>query len=601
MTAELADRHAELNRILGEGLLDILFHPIVRTRDHSILGYEALVRGPRKGPLHTPIELFAEAERAGRMVELDLLCQRHAIQAFSRLGLEGRLFINLLSDTLAQTESILEHLQEALRGTQVESRQIVLELTEHQPLPAHEDIIRILQRLRLAGFVLALDDVGGGHNGLRLWHALLPDFIKIDRHFIHGLNSDPARRKFVSGMADLANRLGSQIIAEGVEELSELDWLASFDVPLAQGFLFGVPLAEPRRKIVLSDHQPDQRLARLHHKRSRSLDALVRHCEPLTPDTTVDTAGARFIDNPTERYVPIIDKGEPIGMLWRTSFMNMYARRFAPELHGRKPISQFMDRTIHVGDVRLSLETISRRITQSASEEIAEAFIITREGKYHGVGEVKELLRALTDLQMRNARHANPLTGLPGNVPINDTMQQWLHESYYFVAAYIDLDQFKAFNDTYGYQKGDEAILLLAEALQRHIAPDEHATDYVGHIGGDDFVVLSRHDAWEERLGEVLEDFGQRVASLYSESDRRRGGIMATDRQGVERLIPLMSVSVGVVPCPPGRFTRYHEISSHLADVKKQAKAIPGNSLFIDRRIATTPAEAQDTSLETVG
>lgn len=574
----------ELDLILAKGSLDILFHPIIRTRDHSILGYEALVRGPRKSPLHSPAALFAQAEHAGRVSELDLLCQRRAVERFSALKLEGKLFINLLSDTLAQAEALRDNLERALRTANLDSAQIVLELTEHQPLPAHEDITHVLHRLRQLGFRLALDDVGVGHNGLRLWHALLPDFIKIDRHFIHGLDSDPARRKFVAGMADLANRLGCQIIAEGVEELSELDWLASFDVPLTQGFLFGVPMAAPLRKINLPEYSPSPGLTRSHSHRSLRLEDLIRNCSPLTPETSVDDAGARFIENQGERYIPVVDRGVPVGILWRTSFMTMYARRFAPELHGRKPIALFMDKDVLIGDLRMSLESMSRRITQAAGEDITEAFIITREGQYQGMGEVKELLRAMTELQMRNARHANPLTGLPGNVPINDTMAQWLAESRDFVAAYVDLDQFKAFNDAYGYQKGDEAILLLAETLRRHIRMDEHELDYIGHIGGDDFVVLSRRDSWEEYLTEVLTDFGKRATTLYLEEDRLRGGIMALDRQGQARLIPLMSVSIGVVPCPAGRFSHYQEISSHLAEVKKQAKAIPGNSLFVDRR-----------------
>ncbi|MEW6764835.1 MAG: GGDEF domain-containing protein [Pseudomonadota bacterium] len=587
MSHQQSQHTSELDRILSGGTLDILFHPIVRSRDHSILGYEALVRGP-KGPLHSPLELFGQAERHGRIVELDLLCQRRAIQAFSDRRLEGKLFINLLSDTLSRPKELEENLEQALRVAHMDSRQIVLELTEHQPLPSHEDVTQVLHHLRQTGFLLALDDVGGGHNGLRLWHALLPDFVKIDRHFIHGLDADPARRKFVSGLADLANRLGSQIIAEGVEELTELDWLASFDIPLTQGFLFGVPLAEPLRKIVLPDYCPSPELQRFYTHRTLRLEALVRITEPLSPETSVDCAGTRFIDRPGERYIPVVSHGVPVGILWRSSFMNMYARRFAPELHGRKPISLFMDTEIQVGDLRMNLESMSRRITQSAGEEIAEAFIVTREGEYLGMGEVKELLRALTELQMRNARHANPLTGLPGNVPINDTMAQWLAESRYFIAAYIDLDQFKAFNDIYGYQKGDEAILLLADTLRRHLLPDDHELDFIGHVGGDDFVVLSQREDWEDHLQDILLAFGQRVLELYAEEDIQRGGILGQDRQGVSKLIPLMSVSIGVVPCPAGRFTRYHEVSSHLAEVKKQAKRISGNSLFIDRRAGTS-------------
>ncbi len=574
----------ELVRILDQGALDILFQPIVRTHDHGIFGYEALVRGPRTSALHEPAALFPYAADAGRLVELDLLCQRRGIERFAALGLEGKLFLNILSDTLAEDQALRDNLDGALRAAGLDSSRIVLELTEHQPLPAHSRIVEVLHGLRQRGFWLALDDVGEGHNGLRLWHALLPDFIKIDRHFIHLLNEDPARRKFVGGMADLAHRLGCQIIAEGVEELSELDWLTAFDVPLAQGFLFGVPLAEPLRKIILPDIQLESPAQAIGGVQSQAIERLLKEVVPLPSHTCVDDAGTRFIEHPSARYIPVVDEGVPVGILWRDAFMNMYARRFAPELHGRKPIAWFMDKEVLIADARLSIESMSRRITQKPGGELPEAFIITRAGRYAGMGEVKELLRILTDLQMRNARHANPLSGLPGNVLINDTMAQWLAQKIGFVAAYIDLDQFKAFNDVYGYQKGDEAILLLAETLRRHFPASDGETDFIGHVGGDDFVVLTQREGWELNLHAVLNDFAQRAAMLYSPEDRQRGGILAQDRHGEMRLLPLMSVSIGAVPCPPGRFQSHHEISNRLAEVKKQAKAITGNSLFIDRR-----------------
>lgn len=571
---------AELDRILAESCIHTLFQPIIRTRDRSIIGYEALARGPRGSVLENPAQLFAIAERTDRSHELDLLCQRQAIRAFARLKLPGRLFINILSDSLAHPSNLLGNIESAIAEHGLHAHQVVLELTEHRPLPQHEDTVGVLHELRHRGHPIALDDVGGGHNGLRLWHALLPDFIKVDRHFVRGLDYDPMRRKFVAGMAELANRVGCQIIAEGVEEMGEFDWLSSFDVPLAQGYLFGVPLAEPPHKLHLPEasvlHRKDQT-----RQRSNKLEALLRHIQPISPEQTVEAVGEYFLKHPKERYVPAVSNGLPIGIVWRMQFMDMFARRFGLELYGRKPILQFVDTKIQIGEASLSLEAMSRRITRCTSEEMTEAFIITRNGHYVGMGELRELLRTLTDLQIRNARHANPLTGLPGNTPINETMQDWLQVKRPFVACYVDLDQFKAYNDVYGYQKGDEAIILVARLL-RQFVNSEH--DFVGHIGGDDFMVLFQSEDWESRIRAMLDSFEAAVATFYDNEDRARGGIMATDRQGTERLIPMMSLSVGAVPCTPDAFSSHLEVGARLSEVKKMAKKIAGNSLFVDRR-----------------
>ena len=155
--------------------------------------------------------------------------------------------------------------------------------------------------------------------------------------------------------------------------------------------------------------------------------------------------------------------------------------------------------------------------------------------------------------------------------------------------AYCDLDSFKAFNDTYGYARGDEAITVSARVLAEHADPE---LDFVGHVGGDDFIVVFRNDDWHDRCERLLAHFAEATRVLHDPEHRRAGGIHGHDRAGNPVFYPLLSLSVGVVPVRPGQYANHHEIATVASEVKRQAKRIRGNALFVDRRNGEREAPA---------
>ena len=171
----------------------------------------------------------------------------------------------------------------------------------------------------------------------------------------------------------------------------------------------------------------------------------------------------------------------------------------------------------------------------------------------------------------------NPLTSLPGNVPINDTINRLLAEDVVFVVAYVDLDYFKPFNDAYGYARGDQLLLHVAELLRENISP---RTDFVGHLGGDDFVMILRSPDWAERLRRVVSEFARGVAGFYSAEHRRTGGIETADRYGELRRFGFLTMSVAILDTGAERFVSAGEMAERLQAVKARAKAVPGNCLL---------------------
>jgi diguanylate cyclase (GGDEF)-like protein len=178
-------------------------------------------------------------------------------------------------------------------------------------------------------------------------------------------------------------------------------------------------------------------------------------------------------------------------------------------------------------------------------------------------------------------RAVNPLSGLPGNPTITEEIESRLARAEDFALLYVDIDRFKEFNDHYGFTRGDSVITMLAEVLTHAGAADER---FVGHIGGDDFVLLAHADDAEALAEQVTRRFDEAIRALYDPEDRARGWIDARDRGGRMRRIAIATVSIGIVNVPPGRFTGAIAAARAAAEVKEVAKRRPGSAWAVDRR-----------------
>ena len=185
----------------------------------------------------------------------------------------------------------------------------------------------------------------------------------------------------------------------------------------------------------------------------------------------------------------------------------------------------------------------------------------------------------------RELRALNPLSGLPGNVTITAEITRRLHDVASWSCVYCDIDQFKEFNDHYGFARGDKLIVALAATLVA--VADAYAADaFVGHVGGDDFVLIVPDAAAEKAAREIVRRFDAAAPSLYDGVDRERGYITRPDRRGVARRFALVTVSLGIVPITPARFPDAIAVSRAAAEVKEIAKSRAGSGWAVDRRRA---------------
>ena len=192
-------------------------------------------------------------------------------------------------------------------------------------------------------------------------------------------------------------------------------------------------------------------------------------------------------------------------------------------------------------------------------------------------------IKNITNLLYIN-RKVSPLTNLPGNVQIQAEMKKRLWRKEYFVMLYLDLDNFKAYNDVYGFVQGDEIIKFTARTIVKNVHSKDEDNNFVGHIGGDDFVAILEDHDFEKICQNIILEFDNNIKKYFSESDIRRGYLEVPNRKGIIEEFPLTSISIGAVEVPAGRFHNTLEIGEAGAQVKHLSKTIPGSTYVIDRR-----------------
>jgi diguanylate cyclase (GGDEF)-like protein len=208
-----------------------------------------------------------------------------------------------------------------------------------------------------------------------------------------------------------------------------------------------------------------------------------------------------------------------------------------------------------------------------------------------------ELIARVRSTLRRNAemRAVSPLTGLPGNHRINEEIAARAAGDEQFAVCHVDLDNFKAFNDRYGWLRGDDVITLLAAALKAAGAEARCAVPFIGHVGGDDFVVICHPDDVEQIATSALAGFDEGVRGLHDADDVANGYIAILDRQGNERRFPLVSVSIGVAMTGRRSFRDHREIVAVATEMKGVAKGTVGSAVAIDRRTDAAASAADVT------
>jgi len=563
----------ELNNILREKSLNPLFQPIVSLNKQKIYAYEGLIRGPSNSLLHAPEKLFETAYQFGRLVELDFLCRQTLISQFKHLSLPGKLFVNTNPECLLAKDYVDGETLKYVEKAKLSPENIVIEITETHPIDDFSLVQKAITHYRETGFSIALDDLGTGYSSLKLWSEMRPEFVKIDRHFINSINNDVIKRQFVRSIFEIAYSTGCQVIAEGVETAEEYATVRKLGAEYVQGYYFSRPISLPSRKVNKFLFRTTQRFEPI--ESSYTAKELLLEMPKTKPSLTLAETADLFNRVPSAQSIAIVDGNEPQGLMTRVKVMDILASRFGRALYSRRPISLFMNSNIIIADSSMPLETLSQRLT-SAIDTYIDEFIIVDKGRFKGKGILVDLLKKITELRVETARYANPLSLLPGNVPIQKKLNEYLEADIEFAVTYCDLDNFKPYNDYYGYSQGDEVLKLLSQIFKSQLSLE---SGFIGHIGGDDFILLFKNKKWYKTCQKILSKFNKQIIDMYNDVDRQAGHIQAIDRNGKPQKFPIMSLSLGVIVIKSGHSLSRDEIADFASKAKSAAKKAKGNSI----------------------
>ncbi|TAL96850.1 MAG: phosphodiesterase [Paraburkholderia sp.] len=572
--------------------LSAVFQPIVDFDDGTILGYEGLIRGPSGSPLEAPHALFAQAAAEGCAIALERAAARTCIEAFARLECEGKLFLNFSAGAIHALADASENTLSLLRQSGVAANRIVIELTEQSAIPDIGSFLPIIRALRSSGAQFALDDYGTANASMNLWVRLQPDVVKIDRFFIHDIASDPLKFEAVKAMQHFANASGARLVAEGIENEADLIVVRDMGIGCGQGYFFGRPHARPSR--LVSD---DAREAiRAHHiavfpETTRTVsaspsggmasDRMLVHAPALPREATNNDVLDLFNRLPDLHAVAVVENDEPVALINRRAFMDRYALPYHRELFGKRPCLLFANASPVVIEKSMTVEQMAKLLASDDQRYLADGFVITDDGRYAGLGTGEKLVRAVTEVRIEAARYANPLTFLPGNIPISSHIGRLVNNDATFCACYVDLNHFKPFNDEYGYWQGDEVLKFAAAVLADVCEPTR---DFLGHVGGDDFLILFQSEDWLERAMGAIHAFNEGAQRFYAPADRLAGGIHGEDRRGNPMFFSFVTMAIGSVRVKPDSDARYtsEEIASVAALAKRRAKQEPSGFVLID-------------------
>lgn len=569
---------SELQSILQQRALQPLFQPIFSLVDAEIIGFEALIRGPSDSPLHSPIQLFKTAVACRKLEPLEMLCRELSIKAFAVSGVAGKLFLNVNPLILLTSDHPSGLTKSMLQAAGLDPARVVIEISEQYQVEDAALLIKAVHHYRELGFSIAIDDLGSGFSGLKLWSELQPDIVKIDRYFISDVHRDPTKRAFVQNIIRLAKATGSQIVAEGIETEEELLLCRELGADLAQGYLLGRP------KSVFSAED----LGRLWAGTKVStvqiqdcIEQLVIKVNAVSKNTPAMVIAECFRAEHHLQSLAVVDGAIPIGLICRTDLQALFAQPFGRALYEKKTAAQIMNNRAVIVEAGASLDEVSRIVSEDEHNAASWYFIICRGGDYLGLGSVRQLLKHISEHRLHHARYANPLTLLPGNVPIYREMDKLLLSKAEFAVAYLDLNHFKPFNDVYGYSKGDAVLLLLAEIVQQRAAVVPH---FVGHIGGDDFVLITSAKGLVPLCEQILADFASRITNYYSIDDINNGGLTTYSRAGELCFYPLLSLAIGIAIPDPDLCENHHDVAALTSAAKCEAKRVGGNAIFVSRR-----------------
>lgn len=562
--------------------LRFAYQPVVNLTTGTVAALEILAR-PERG------DVLAQAHRSPALdVDLAALAIRHATHRETLLPLQ----VNLFAATAAEFPE-LTAFRAAVRASGRRPCEITLDLTgpyTHVPAGA---LLEAVAELRADGFRICADGVGDGDVPLRLLGDLAPDIIKLDASLCADLDVRPGRAAVVRMVRQLCDELGGLLAVEGVETERSYAAVRLAGAQLGQGHLFAPPARRPAAEVFVPPQTPSASAMvagsatpvrttagttgttvpagaevdgvseaggveeAVGVSAGPPVAQFVQPAALLPVTASAEEVRSRLTGLPDVSGVLLVDAdGVPVRAVDRNRFLLSLSGRYGHALYADRPALRLGDRPRTVGADATAWEVLDVIADGDRDRTGDDVAVVDERGRCIGVVHLADILRALAESRVEEAVRLNPLTRLPGSDAVNAEVDRRLAQGRAVAVSWLDVDGFKQVNDGAGFAAGDELIRAVGAALARAASGD--AACRVGHIGGDDFLVLTDPDGLDA------------VAAAVLDVPWSAGGRPVT-------------MSLATVVCPAGTVTGHAAAAAALAPLKKAAKGLSGASWVLSR------------------
>ncbi|WP_419770793.1 MAG: GGDEF domain-containing protein [Candidatus Marinarcus sp.] len=559
--------------------LDFAFQPIIHTYTGKIYGVEALLRNVEIATdYHNIQDLFDCAFEDDLLYQVDLELRKKAIQKLKKLDIEHvKLFYNLDNRIIYSKNSPQGQTSKILEEYGLKKDAICFELSEKGTMIEQNALTSMIDKYKKDGYSIAIDDFGIGVSGLKLLYFSEANIIKLDRFFITNVNNDSKKKLFCSSIIDMAHTMGMKVVAEGIEKEAEYFTCKDMGVDFIQGFLVQRPTVitkdiVPIYKNIVKLLKQDRR-----DENKNLIDAsFIEEIAPLNINTSLHDLFVYFKNNPQNTFVPIIDNYDHLnGVIYEVDIKKISYSQYGLSLAKNVSYSSKLCKFVKPALCVESTWGIDKTLEIYHMNQIdSKGIFVTKANKYFGFIKVGSLLSLSHKRNIEIAKNQNPLTKLPGNNQIEDfiyTSFKQIKEKHTFHMLYFDFNDFKPFNDSYGFRQGDRAILIFSELIQKILPSDS----FMGHIGGDDFFIGFKDYTYEnvyDLAYTIQKEFKHSVTNLYNKTDIENGCMVCVDRFNIQREFKLLSVACGIIEIGP--HTNKKNFDYTLGKIKKVSKRL---------------------------
>lgn len=555
------------------------YSPIVSLLDGSLYGFEALPFDPNSGARMDLSMFYGEAFQQGKLFESDRAFREAAIRGLPSRNGDVKLFLPVpaavVYDSRLYTGSTLRRIESA--GLRPEHVVLVLVGGEEENGAALKSA---LGHYRMQGFRIALSGITASRSDLLRMIALQPDYALLNVSEVGAYSPNPVEESLLHAMTALARKEQIVLIAQGVDREEALPLLVASGMSYGQGAWIGGEQTHAGQAAVSPQVQSRIRseVQRRYRGATGSLSQLAIPVVQFARSTPVSEIARHFeLHRETQAIVITGDELQPVGLIMKEKLHQMLSGQFGLALYWSRPVGKIMDAHPMIVDEAVPIDQVSQMAMAREPDKLYDAVIVTRSGVVMGIVFIRAMLEWVTRTRVEFAQWANPLTGLPGNVPIQRELSRRLAEGKSFSIWYADLDHFKWYNDQYGFHSGDEVIRYTAEVLSEAVRdhePTEGGDSFIGHVGGDDFIVFTGYSDPVAAAKQTLKRFERGIGAFIG----KKTGVIS-DRYGQTVEGAELSLSLSLLLFDSSQGWTPETVSERSAHLKKKAKRMSGNSL----------------------